>query len=151
MKVTQLILIVIFQFMLNSQPAHTQTLYNGVGHIPAAYQLRWNKAGLLTDVRNMQPRLVIDFANLSGDDDAKMATALSQARNHIPTGGLAVIYFPEGTYDLHNTISLNATDKNIVFQGAGADKTTLIFENMKNASCFILTGNIDGWSDLLQS
>lgn len=34
-------------FALN---ANSQTLYNGVGHIPANYQVPWTEAGLLQDV-----------------------------------------------------------------------------------------------------
>ncbi len=36
-----------------------QTLYTSVGHIPAAYQETWNEAGLLRDMSQVEPKLVI--------------------------------------------------------------------------------------------
>ncbi|MFQ6605946.1 MAG: hypothetical protein ACE5D8_10430 [Fidelibacterota bacterium] len=153
MKAFHLIIMIIIQFMVNNQAANSQTLYNGIGHIPVAYQERWNQAGLLTDFSNLQPRLVINFNCLPGaNDDAKIDTALSQARNHIPTGGLAIIYFPAGAYFLHNTIQLTENDRNIIFQGAGSDKTTLNFAaSLYISPCFSLTGGAGVWSDLNQN
>jgi len=42
---------IISLFVINS--AQSQTLYNGVGHIPANYQVPWTEAGLLHDVRTI--------------------------------------------------------------------------------------------------
>ncbi|MBC6951766.1 right-handed parallel beta-helix repeat-containing protein, partial [candidate division KSB1 bacterium] len=129
-----------------------QTLYNGVGHIPAAYQERWNRAGLLRDMSLVEPKLVINVADLTGNDDLKVQVALIYARYHVwNTGGLAIIYFPSGTYTLTTTIPMVPSDSNIVFQGAGSDRTTLQFQGMQNLSCFNLTGTAGNWSDLDQN
>ncbi len=124
-------------------------MYNGVGHIPTNYQERWNRAGLLRDMSTVGPQLAIDVASLTGTDDQKVQTALNQARSHVQsTGGLAILYFPTGTYTLTTTIPTVQSDSNIVFQGAGSDKTTLVFQNMKDSHCFNLSGSAGGWSDL---
>jgi len=124
---------------------YSQTLYNGIGHIPLAYQEIWTKAGLLQDMNTVEPKLVI-FMN-PGDISSQIGTALTQARNHVnSTNGLAIIYFPEGTFYLNTSISLNQNDKNIVFQGDGSDKTTLVFQNIANSHCFYLAGAAGDWS-----
>ncbi|MDZ7304878.1 MAG: glycosyl hydrolase family 28-related protein [candidate division KSB1 bacterium] len=132
---------------LGALPIQAQTLYNGVGHIPAAYQERWNRAGLLRDMSTVEPKLVINVASLSGNDDQKVQTALNQARSHVQSiGGLAIIYFPPGTYTLTTTIPTVPSDSNIVFQGAGSDRTFLVFQNMKNLPCFNLSGSAPDFS-----
>jgi len=58
---------------------------------------------------------------------------------------MAIIYFPEDTYLLFDTIELDYPDSNIVFQGEGSDKTILRFQNLAGNSdykCFRLSG---GW------
>jgi hypothetical protein len=98
MKSCRLLLVVAFFATVIGFSVQAQTLYNGVGHIPAAYQERWNQAGLLRDMSTVEPKLVINVASLSGNDDQKVQTALNQARSHVQsTGGLAIIYFPTGT------------------------------------------------------
>jgi hypothetical protein len=91
------LLIAAYLSVVSSFSIYAQSLYNGVGHIPTYYQERWNKAGLLRDMGSVEPKLVINFKNLSGDDDQKMTTALNDARDHVSsTGGLAIIYFQTG-------------------------------------------------------
>ncbi|MGH7491988.1 MAG: right-handed parallel beta-helix repeat-containing protein [bacterium] len=81
-----------------------------------------------------------------------MQTALSQARTHVwSTGGLAILYFPTGIYYLTATIQLIQNDSNIVFQGAGSDRTILEFQYMKDNTCFNLSGTVGAWSDLNQN
>ena len=129
---------------------HAQTLYNGIGHIPSAYQERWNKAGLLRDMSSVEPKLVINITTISGVDyDQRVQTALSQARSHVSTtAGLAIIYFPTGTNNFYNTIHLTQIDSNIVFQGAGSDRTFLEFRYMEDDPCFDLTGFAGRWVHL---
>jgi len=98
MKSDRSFLVVAFFATVIGFAAQAQTLYNGVGHIPAAYQERWNRAGLLQDMSTVEPKLVINVASLTGTDDQKVQTALNQARTHVQsTNGLAIIYFPAGT------------------------------------------------------
>ena len=63
-----------------------------------------------------EPKLVINFESLSGNDDQKMVTALNNARSHVQsTGGLAIIYFPTGACTLTTTVPTVPRDSNIVF------------------------------------
>lgn len=97
MKSYRLLLIALFLGAITGLSIDAQTLYNGVGHIPAAYQERWNRAGLLQDMSTVEPKLVINVASLTGTDDQKIQSALNQARSHIQsTSGLASIYFSTG-------------------------------------------------------
>lgn len=109
-----------------------QTLYNGVGHIPATHQLKWHNAGLLKDCNSITPKLVINVNSLPGiNDDERVSTALSMARDHVygpsGTGGMAIVYFPERTYNLSTPIRIAFPDSNLVLQGDGSDKTILNF------------------------
>lgn len=98
MKSRHLLLVVAFLATIVGFSVQAQTLYNGVGHIPAAYQERWNRAGLLQDMSTVEPKSVIDVASLTGTDDQKVQTALNQARSHVQSNsGLAIIYFSTGT------------------------------------------------------
>jgi len=142
MKSYRFLLVVAFFATVIGFAVQAQTLYNGVGHIPAAYQERWNRAGLLQDMSTVEPKLLINVASLTGTDDQKIQTALNQARTHVQsTNGLAIVYFPAGTYTFTTTIPTVSSDRNIVFQGAGSDKTFLVFQNMKNLPCFNLSGS----------
>jgi len=130
--------------------SEAQTLYNGIGHIPTSHQLQWHKAGLLKDCNSITPKLVINVNSFSGTDDQKVEAALTAARDHVrgPNGndgteGMAIIYFPEDTYILFDTIELDYPDSNIVFQGDGSDKTILKFYctyGNPNFHCIKLTG-----------
>lgn len=118
-----------------------QTLYNDVGHIPSSHKLKWHNAGLLKDCNSITPKLVINVNDFSGDDYDQTMSALDSARSHVnDTEGLAIIYFPEGTYSLDSTITLHYPDSNIVFQGEGSDKSILKFNNNAtkgvNYDCF---------------
>lgn len=79
--------------------------------------------------------------------DQKVAAAINIARSFVSgTNGLAIVYFPEGTFYLNNKIALNQNDRNIVFQGAGSDQTTLVFQNLTNDYCFYIAGSAGTWS-----
>ncbi len=60
MKSYRLLHVVAFFATVIGFSVQAQTLYNGVGHIPAAYQERWNRAGLLQDMSAVEPKLVIN-------------------------------------------------------------------------------------------
>jgi hypothetical protein len=134
MKQIIFIITMILLILLAHVSAYTQTLYNGVGHIPIAYQETWNKAGLLRNMSSVGPKQV--FMITPGDASSQITSVIIQARNHVNnTGGLAIIYFGEGTFDFTNSVPLVANDSNIVFQGAGSDKS---FLNFKNIFVFII-------------
>lgn len=148
---TQKVSTIIMFFILLAASLMAQTLWNNVGHIPFAYQEQWNRAGLLRDMSAVEPKSVINFAVLTGTNYQKIQTALNQARSHVQnTGGLAIIYFPMGTYDFTQSIEVLPNDSNIVFQGEGSDKTNLRWKSACTA--FKIYGTEDGnWIDLSQN
>jgi hypothetical protein len=119
---------------------------NDVGHISTYYQEPWNTAGLLNEPTDFTPIKVCLVHLMPGaDDDARVDAAIDTAKQHVSlTGGLGIVYFQEGTFNLTETISLSAPDSNIVFQGAGSDKTNLVFQNMANSNCFYFYGSAVG-------
>jgi len=143
-SITVLILVILFA----QEFTYTQTLYNGIGHIPSSYQETWTNAGLLSDAPAITPKAVFVVPNMSGTTmDQKVAAAINIARSFVSgTNGLAIVYFPEGTFYLNNKIALNQNDRNIVFQGAGSDQTTLVFQNIANDYCFYIAGSAGTWS-----
>jgi len=143
-------IVLISIFMLLFSASQAQTLYNGVGHIPTQYQETWNVAGLLKDMSTTAPKLLIEIS--PGFASPQMVDALDQARTYVhQTGGIAIIHFKAGTYNFSSSIHLTANDSNIVFQGAGANQTTLVFQNMKDAHGFSFTGGTSAWHDLDQN
>ena len=149
MKINRSAIVMIGFFLIFVPQAQTQTLYNGVGHIPLSHQETWNVAGLLQDMSTTIPVEVFIITGSTGDDDTELAAAISDAKDHVDdTDGLAIIYFPEGTYYLDSPITLTQEYRNIVFQGAGSDRTTLVFRNMRNSNCIVLSGDADDWIDL---
>ena len=126
---------------LSVQP---QTLYNNVGHIPSSHQETWSVAGLLQDFSSATADTVIMITGSADNDYPEVWTALNNAKNFIgPTSNrIVVIYFPEGTYHFDSPVLLDTTNRNIVFQGAGSDRTTLVFRNMRNSNCITIQGAI---------
>ncbi len=154
MKKHLVIFVMIISCCFVHSAAVTQTLYNNVGHIPQSYQEPWTSAGLLSEASLITPLAVYVVTEMPGGDiDEKVSAAIDSARTHVSsTNGLGLVYFPEGDFYLTESIELDQNDKNIVFQGAGSDKTTLVFQNLANEHCFSLAGSIDGsWVDLIQS
>ena len=49
---------------------------------------------------------------------------------------------------MDTAIVLNQDYTNIVFQGAGSDRTTLVFRNLRNSYCFRFSGSESGWVEL---
>jgi len=148
---THCIALVICVFLLTfvAPQAKCQTLFNGVGHIPESYQETWNVAGLLQDMSTTTPVAVFMMTGSTGDDDAEFVARRSSARDHVnSTNGLAIIYFHEGTYYFDSPITLTQEYRNIVLQGAGSDRTTLVFRNMRNSDCIVLSGIENGPIDL---
>lgn len=118
------VILAIASFLFFAQ-VQTQTLYNNVGHIPTAYQETWNVAGLLQDFSSATADSVFIIAGSADNDYPEVSTALTNAKTFIGSSNrLAIIYFPEGTYNFDSSIALDSTYRNIVFQGAGSDRTT---------------------------
>ena len=146
MKQIIIITILVLLFLFVQVNTFTQTLFND-GYIPVDYQENWYKAGLLRDMSSVEPKLVIVIT--PGDASSQVSNAIQLARNHVNyMHGLAIIYFGEGTFDFTNSIPLVPNDSNIVFQGAGSDKTFLNFKNMENSNCFDIYGSAPSWGPL---
>lgn len=112
--------------MVNLQ---SQSLWNGQGHIPQAYQLEWTTAGLLANTPKTADHVYIVTDPVFDDSDnsnydGEINNATDSAKND---GGVSIIYFPSGDYNLNSMIELDETYNNIIFQGAGSEETTLIF------------------------
>jgi hypothetical protein len=101
----------------------------------------WENAGLLPNTPAFAHH-VINVNNYSGTDDQKVLAALSAARTHSLAGKTSIIYFPTGTYNLAQTITLQPPDSNIIFQGDGSDATILNFNfGNPNPNCFCIEGD----------
>ena len=125
--------------------SNSQSLYNGVGHIPADKQADWTNAGLQFSLPVYADK-IITINNISGPDDSEVSAALNEARDfnaQNATNGhesYVIIYFPEGEYDIKVPISLNQNDHNrIIFQGDGPG-SVLNFEVGNGNYCFYLHG-----------
>jgi hypothetical protein len=102
--ITIIVLVLMFPYF-----AHAQILYNGIGHIPEYAQVDWPAAGLLPEFNFQNPDHVFDVSLESGTASEKVNAALLQARSKC---GVSIIYFPEGTYYLDETIELTHIDGN---------------------------------------
>ena len=122
MKTHYFALVMLVFFLLFVHQAQTQTLYDDVGHIDTLYQETWNVAGLLQDMSSIEPKTV--YIMTPGEISPNFINnTIATARNWVGANeGVAVIYFPAGTYYFTDTISLSQIDSNIVFQGAGSDR-----------------------------
>ncbi|MBN2088003.1 right-handed parallel beta-helix repeat-containing protein [candidate division KSB1 bacterium] len=114
--------------------------------IPAADRVNWLGAGLYTAIPACVDT-VFQVNLMSGATwDAKVAAAISSAQSYIDAHPMhwAIIYFPAGIYSLSTPIILNRANynyRNIIFQGAGSNKTALHFSfNGTNQNCFEICG-----------
>ncbi|NIU00525.1 MAG: hypothetical protein GWN01_06175, partial [Nitrosopumilaceae archaeon] len=57
----------------------SQSIYNGVGHIPASSQVDWTNAGLYNPISTADNILYID--DFAGSDDARLQAAINSANN----------------------------------------------------------------------
>ncbi len=121
-----------------------QSLWNEQGHIPSGSRVDWSNAGLLNNTPTMADHIfnVTDPVYDDNDDtnfDGEIDAALDDAKS---VSGTSIIYFPAGTYNIDSTIFLHIEDNgsNIIFQGAGSDKTTLKFTVGNNKNCFKISG-----------
>lgn len=97
--------------------------------IPWQNRVNWSVAGLWTSIPTCADAVFQVNLMAGASTDDQVENAYNQARSWInqhPTSW-AIVYFPEGTYDLHREIYLDASYRNIIFQGAGSNKTTLKF------------------------
>jgi len=98
-------------------------------------------AGLWQDFSSTTADSVFMITGSADNDYTEVSAALTNAKTFIGSSNkLAIIYFPEGTYHFDSPITLDSTYRNIVFQGAGSDRTTLVFRNMRNSHCLVLQG-----------
>ncbi|RMD48011.1 MAG: hypothetical protein D6830_07740, partial [Ignavibacteria bacterium] len=111
----------------------SQSIYNGVGHIPPESQVDWTNAGLLNPITVADHILYItDYT--TGNDNEKISDAMDDAQN---LGGITIIYFPPGNYVFNQTVELR---DNIIIQGAGSESTHFIFDNGKCENGFLIQG-----------
>ena len=136
-KNISLILIVMFLLFM------TTILYSqSVPAISSNRMVDWSNAGLL-DTSPIYADNVFNIQNYSGNDDDKIDTAITLAKN---AAGISIIYFPAGSYYFNIPIELHGEEySNIIFQGEGSDITFLNFAIGKDGRCFTI------YSDELES
>jgi hypothetical protein len=107
--------------------------------IPAWLVAEWRQAGLQDGEQARRAGAFFDVTRESGATwDEKVGSAVQKARS---AAGLAVVYFPAGTYALSKSVVLpDASFSQIVFQGAGADSTVLEFTLGPDGNCFDVHG-----------
>jgi len=112
--------------------------------IPQSDRVNWPGAGLWTDPPACADT-VFQVNLMSGTTwDDKIENACTQARSWIDShpSNWAIIYFPAGTYTLTREINLDHSYRNIIFQGAGSNETTLKFDmGGTNQNCFHIFGS----------
>lgn len=124
--------------------SYSQSIYNGIGHIPVSNQVEWSKAGLLQDSPT-QANNIFDVTNYGAipndglNDFNAIENVLNSAQN---AQGLSIIYFPAGTFNINSPINLTTSNgrDNIVFQGAGSKSTILKFTVGNGNRCFNIAG-----------
>jgi len=118
-------LLLILTFVAN-QSIYGQIIY---GHIPDGNRIDWTKSGLhegtLKDAKH-----IVYVDNMSGATNYdKLMNAINQASSP-NSNELTIIKFSANkTYTFNSTITLNAQDSNIVFQGEG-NSTVLSFNGI---------------------
>ena len=112
--------------------------------IPQSDRVNWPGAGLWTDPPAYADT-VFQVNLMPGTTwDDKVENACTQARSWINShpSNWAIIYFPAGTYTLTREINLDHSYRNIIFQGAGSNETTLKFDmGGTNQNCFHIFGS----------
>ncbi len=108
----------------------SQSLYNGIGHIPPESQVDWTNAGLLNQITVADHILYItDY--ITGNDNEKINDAMDDAQN---LGGITIIYFPPGNYVFDQTVELRDS---IIIQGADQNQP-ISFSTMVNVKTVFL-------------
>jgi len=112
--------------------------------IPSADRVNWSVAGLWSPLP-AQANAVFQVNLMTGATwDDKLQNAYTAAKDWINAHPLnwAMVYFPAGTYTLSREINLDQSYRNIVFQGAGSNSTTLKFDfGGTNQLCFHIAGS----------
>lgn len=115
--------------------------------IPRADRVNWPGAGLWSSPPAIADT-VLQINLVKGVTwDDKVQTAIAQAKSWIDahSSRWAILYFPPGSYTLTREIALDQNHRNIVFQGAGSDKTTLRFDfGGTKQRCFAISGSDPG-------
>jgi len=104
--------------------------------------VNWQNAGLF-DEPSSTANNVININSYSGSDYTKVISAINDA-NLLP--GTTIIYFPQGTYTIDNTINIsNLKTSGIIFQGCGSEQTVLQFDGIDtDNNCFEIYGQYSG-------
>ncbi len=114
----------------------SQSLYNGVGHIPAASKVNWTNAGLYNPILAADHILnIVDYT--TGDYNDRIEAAMDSAEANFAEGDITIIYFPAGTYTFPRTIVLRS---NFIIQGEGSGSTFFEFANGKCDDGFLIQG-----------
>jgi hypothetical protein len=122
---------IIFLFLTTN--GFSQSLYNGVGHIPESCRIDWTEAGLHDPITHADNSVNITDPMFTGNDDNKISQAITHAGT-LP--GTTIIFFPTGTYTFTGTINLNS---NIILQGEGSS-TLFSFSTDKWDNCINIHG-----------
>jgi len=111
--------------------------------VPGVEQVQWQNAGLYRCSPTVADTVFQVTLMPGADWDAKIDTAIARAKSFIDldTSKWAIIYFPEGTYTLNETIQLLPIHQKIIFQGASSSSTILKFAfNSSTPNCFEVIG-----------
>ena len=131
------------------QSVFSQT-FIGNGLIPQSHREEWTKAGLLRDMSEVEPKRLYNVRDESGSDWDQIQASLNKAKSHSSQGRISIVYFPAGNYYFSNEIEIGPADSNIVFPGAGSDKTFLIFSAV-NKNSFQISGSLGSYRLLDQN
>lgn len=110
----------------------------------------WENAGLLNSPPVFADVVFTIIPTPGIDLEIIVANAKDQAKTFTNShpNSYAIIYFPQGIYELNNSIDLDHTYHNIIFQGDGSDKTLLKFNTGNpNTNCFYIHGYENVTSD----
>lgn len=132
MKNLQICLVFLILSLVLALTGFSQSIYNGIGHIPASCQVEWTNAGLYNPISTADNILYI--TDFTGSYDARIQAAINAANN---LNGVTIIYFPAGNYVFQQTINLSS---NIIIQGAGSASTVFKFDNDKCSNAFSIVG-----------
>ena len=131
-----------------SAPARPQNSPAG-GYIPVEWRIDWSNAGLLPQDGPFAPHTPVQAdvrievePDVDGNSTQSLESALSQAKTASKEGKTTVIYFPAGVHRIDaGVVDLTHEDgNNIVFQGAGANSTTLEFTVGNDGTCMLFQG-----------
>jgi len=117
-------------------------------YIPANALINWSNAGLLPNSRTggLEPVTPMQADRIEIVTNSYPWSQIQGFISNAPAGQTTVIYFPGGIYYLYDPIELqnngSVNNSNIIFQGAGATSTFLIFMGSNDEVCFDIQGGV---------